>query len=134
MKRPLLLFLLSLSFLCGAAPARAEWKLIDFTEEAAFYIDDFFEPGQKARVWELVDYHQSNQFGSHSAKILWEVDCARSMVRTLSFSSHPHRMGIGEPVSVENNPGEWALPPEYSPQESVFILACGFEPSAGPKT
>ncbi len=134
MKRPLLLFLLSLSLLCSAAPARAEWKLIDFTEEAAFYIDDFFEPGQKARVWELVDYHQSNQFGSHSAKILWEVDCARSMVRTLSFSSHPHRMGIGEPVSVENNPGEWALPPEYSPQESVFILACGFEPSAGPKT
>lgn len=133
MKRLLLTVLLPL--LCAAPPAaRAEWKLIDFTDEAAFYIDDFFETGQKARVWELVDYHQPNQFGSHSAKILWEVDCVRSMVRTLSFTSHPHRMGIGEPVSIENHPGDWSLPPEYSPQESVFILACGFEPSAGPKT
>ena len=133
MKRTFLSVLLLVLWLAPLS-ARAEWKLIDFTDEAAFYIDDFCEPGHKARVWELVDYHQPNQFGSHSAKILWEVDCARSKVRTLSFTSHPHRMGVGEPVSIDNNPGEWALPPEDSPQESVFILACGFEPSAGPKT
>jgi len=48
-----------LSLLC-AVPigVRAEWKLIDFTDEAAFYIDDFFEPGQKARVWEMIDYRE----------------------------------------------------------------------------
>jgi hypothetical protein len=134
MVRTLPSLLLSLLCLCSATSACAEWKLIDFTDEAAFYIDDFFETGQKARVWELIDYRQPTQFGSHSAKILWEVDCAGSRVRTLSFTSHPHRMGIGEPISMDNTPGEWALPPEYTPQESVFILACGFEPSAGPKT
>ncbi len=114
--------------------AHAAWKLIDFTDEAAFYIDDFFEPGPQPRIWELVDYRVPNEFGSQSARILWEVDCTRSVVRTLSFSSHPHRMGIGEPISIDNRVGEWALPPEYSPQEAVFILACGFEPAAGPKT
>lgn len=126
-------YLLLLTCLC-VAPARAEWKLIDFTEEAAFYIDDFFEPGPVARLWEMVDYREPNQFGSQSAKILWEVDCARSRVRTLMFSSHPHRMGIGEAVSIDSTPGEWALPAEDTPQEALFILACGFEPSVGPKT
>ncbi len=117
-----------------AAPVRAEWKLIDFTDEAAFYVDDFFEIGPVAQVWEMVDYREPNQFGSQSAKILWEVDCVHSQVRTLLFSSHPHRMGIGEAVSIDNRPGEWMRPPDDSPQESLFILACGFEPSAGPKT
>ena len=122
--------------LSGLAPgaAHATWKLIDFTDDAAFYVDDFFEHGPKAKVWELVDYRVPNEFGSQSARILWEVDCTRSAVRTLSFSSHPHRMGIGEPISTDNRVGEWVLPPEDSPQEAVFILACGFEPFAGPKT
>jgi hypothetical protein len=129
-------FLPALLLLCGvaASPALAAWKLIDFNDEAAFYIEDFFEPGPNVRVWELVDYRVPDQFGTQSAKILWEVDCARSRVRTLSFTSHPHRMGIGEPISTDHAASDWALPPDDSPQESVFILVCGFEPSAGPKT
>lgn len=124
---------LLLAGLCAAAPAQAEWKLIDFTEEAAFYVDDFFEPGPTVQVWQLVDYKEPNQFGNLSAKILWEVDCVHSVVRPLMYSSHPFRMGIGEAMSADPSAGAWARPPEDSPQESVFILVCGREPVAGPK-
>lgn len=123
-----------LGLCCGSAPAHAEWKLIDLTDEAAFYVEEFFEPGPPARVWEVVDYRQPAASGMRSARVLWEVDCARSRVRTLIFSSHPNRMGMGEAISVDRTPGAWTLPPEDSPLESVFILACGTEPVAGPKT
>ena len=119
---------------CVHLPARAEWKLIDLTDEAAFYVEEFFEPGPPARIWEVVDYRQPNASGARSSRVLWEIDCARSRVRTLIFSSHALRMGMGEPISVDRIPGEWVVPPEDSPLESVFILACGVEPVAGPKT
>ncbi len=118
----------------ASTPARAEWKLIEFTDEAAFYVEDYFERGPKTLIWELVDYKKPNKFGNLSAKILWEVDCAHSQMRSLMFSSHPFRMGIGEPLTMDKSTGEWEVPVEDSAQEEIFILACGFEPQLGPKT
>ncbi|MCE2870759.1 MAG: hypothetical protein LW714_05010 [Oxalobacteraceae bacterium] len=117
-----------------SSPALAEWKLIEFTDEAAFYVDDFFERGPKTLIWELVDYKKPNKFGNLSAKILWEVDCAHSQMRSLMFSSHPYRMGIGEPLSMDKSAGEWEVPAEDSAHETIFVLGCGFEPQLGPKT
>lgn len=114
--------------------ARAEWKLVEFNDEAAFYVDDFFERGAITMIWELVDYKKPNKFGNLSAKILWEVDCARSQMRPLMFSSHPFRMGIGEPLSMDKSAGEWEVPAEDSAHETIFVLGCGFEPQLGPKT
>ena len=133
MKRTTLLLLLCWCCL-SSSPVRAEWKLLELTDDAAYYVDEVFQPGVVARVWGLVDYRQPNQLGSRSAKILWEIDCARSRVRTLLSSLHPNRMGMGEALRVDRSPGEWALPPEDSHEEALFILACGIEPIAGPKT
>lgn len=133
MKRTTFLWLLCGGFLFSL-PVRAEWKLLDLTDEAAYYVNEIFEPGPVAKVWGMVDYREPNQLGSRSAKILWEIDCARSRVRTLLFSLHPNRMGMGDALRVDRSPGEWSLPPEDSHQESLFILACGIEPIVGPKT
>lgn len=85
-------------------------------------------------IWELVEYKVPNKYGNLSAKILWEVDCIHSQMRSLMFSSHPFRMGIGEALSMDKTVGEWETPSEDSAQESIFIFGCGFEPRLGPKT
>jgi len=132
--KKILLLLMGWMFFLSPSLAHAEWKLIDTTEEAAFFVDDFFEPGRTVAIWELVEYKVPNKFGNLSAKILWEVDCVHSQMRSKMFSSHPFRMGIGEALSMDKSTGEWETPAEDTPQEAIFILACGFEPQLGPKT
>jgi hypothetical protein len=133
MKKFLLSFI-GWAFLFGSPVVQAEWKLIDTTEEAAYFVDDFFQPGRTVAIWQLVDYRVPNKFGNLSAKILWEVDCVHSQMRSMMFSSHPFRMGIGEALSMDKSTGEWEIPAEDSPQEVIFVLACGFEPQLGQKT
>ena len=133
MKKFLLSFI-GWAFLFGSPVVQAEWKLIDTTEEAAYFVDDFFQPGRTVAIWQLVDYRVPNKFGNLSAKILWEVDCVHSQMRSMMFSSHPFRMGIGEALTMDKSTGEWETPAEDTPQEAIFILACGFEPQLGPKT
>jgi len=134
MMKKILLSLLCGVFFFSSTAVHAEWKLIDTTEDAAFFVDDFFEPGRTVAIWELVEYKVPNKFGNLSAKILWEVDCVHSQMRSKMFSSHPFRMGIGEALSMDKSTGEWETPAEDTPQEAIFILACGFEPQLGPKT
>ncbi len=127
--------LLALLMCCWLMPARAEWKLIDFNDGEAIYLNDFFRPGcDTTRMWMLIDYREPTSQGSLSVKLLWEVDCPARAVRTLRYSSHPHRMGIGDAMKVDETPGEWARPPEDSPQETIFVMVCRFDPNAGPKT
>ena len=132
--KKILLSLTAWIFFLSSPAVQAEWKLIDTTEEAAFFVDDFFEPGRTVAIWQLVDYKVPNKFGNLSAKILWEVDCVHSQMRSKMFSSHPFRMGIGEALTMDKSTGEWETPAEDTQQEAIFILACGFEPQLGPKT
>lgn len=125
--------LLTVMMLCVSASACAEWKLIEFNDEAAFYIEDFFEQGVRPLVWELVDYKTPNKFGNLSARILWEMDCPNGLLRRVIFSTHPYRMGIGAASVMDKEPGEWEKPVSDSPQETIFILACGITPGLGPK-
>ena len=133
MKKILLSLMGCVSFSLSPS-VQAEWKVIDVTDDAAYFVDDFFEPGRTVAIWQLVDYKVPNKFGNLSAKILWEVDCVHSQMRSKMFSSHPFRMGIGEALSMDKSTGEWEIPSEDTPQEAIFILACGFEPQLGPKT
>ena len=133
MKKILLSLIGCMSFSLSSS-VQAEWKVIDVTEDAAYFVDDFFEPGRTVAIWQLVDYKVPNKFGNLSAKILWEVDCVHSQMRSKMFSSHPFRMGIGEALTMDKSTGEWETPAEDTQQEAIFILACGFEPQLGPKT
>jgi hypothetical protein len=133
MKKILLSLMGCVSFSLSPS-VQAEWKVIDVTEDAAYFVDDFFEPGRTVAIWQLVDYKVPNKFGNLSAKILWEVDCVHSQMRSKMFSSHPFRMGIGEALTMDKSTGEWETPAEDTQQEAIFILACGFEPQLGPKT
>ena len=133
MKKILLSLMGCVSFSLSPS-VQAEWKVIDVTEDAAYFVDDFFEPGRTVAIWQLVDYKVPNKFGNLSAKILWEVDCVHSQMRSKMFSSHPFRMGIGEALTMDKSTGEWETPAVDTQQEAIFILACGFEPQLGPKT
>jgi hypothetical protein len=133
MKKILLSLMGCVSFSLSPS-VQAEWKVIDVTDDAAYFVDDFFEPGRTVAIWQLVDYKVPNKFGNLSAKILWEVDCVHSQMRSKMFSSHPFRMGIGEALTMDKSTGEWETPAEDTQQEAIFILACGFEPQLGPKT
>lgn len=120
---------------CCLSSARAEWKLLEFNDGEAVYINDFFRPGgTTTRMWMLIEYREPTPQGNLSVKLLWEVDCAARAMRTLRYSSHPHRMGIGDAMKVDETPGEWARPKEDSPQETMFVLICRFDPNDGPKT
>ncbi len=120
---------------CCLSSARAEWKLIDVQDGEAFYINDFFRPGgDTTRMWMLIEYREPTPQGSLSVTLLWEVDCAARAMRTLRYSSFPYRMGIGDAIKVDETPGEWIKPAEDSPQETMFVLICRFDPNAGPKT
>jgi hypothetical protein len=132
--KKILLSLMGCVSLSLSPSVQAEWKVIDVTEDAAYFVDDFFEPGRTVAIWQLVDYKVPNKFGNLSAKILWEVDCVHSQMRSKMFSSHPFRMGIGEALTMDKSTGEWETPAEDTQQEAIFILACGFEPQLGPKT
>ncbi len=127
--------LIALLMMFTAAPALAEWKLIDFNDGEAVYINDFFRPGgDTTRMWMLIEYREPTPLGSLSVKLLWEVDCPARAMRTLRYSSYPYRMGIGDAIKVDETPGEWLKPAEDSPQETMFVLICRFDPNAGPKT
>ncbi len=120
---------------CCLSSARAEWKLIDVQDGEAFYINDFFRPGgDTTRMWMLIEYREPTPQGSLSVTLLWEVDCAARAMRTLRYSSFPYRMGIGDAIKVDETPGAWIKPTEDSPQETMFVLICRFDPNAGPKT
>ena len=125
----------ALLMFCCLSSARAEWKLIDVKDGQAFYINDFFRPGgDTTRMWMLIEYREPTPQGSLSVTLLWEVDCAARAMRTLHYSSFPYRMGIGDAIKVDETPGEWIKPAEDSPQETMFVLICRFDPNAGPKT
>jgi hypothetical protein len=120
---------------CCFSSAHAEWKLIDVKDGQAFYINDFFRPGgDTTRMWMLIEYREPTPQGSLSVTLLWEVDCAARAMRTLRYSSFPYRMGIGDAIKVDETPGEWIKPAEESPQETMFVLICRFDPNEGPKT
>jgi hypothetical protein len=125
----------ALLMFCCFSSARAEWKLIDVKDGQAFYINDFFRPGgDTTRMWMLIEYREPTPQGSLSVTLLWEVDCASRAMRTLRYSSFPYRMGIGDAIKVDETPSEWIKPDEDSPQETMFVLICRFDPNAGPKT
>ena len=125
----------ALLMFCCFSSARAEWKLIDVKDGQAFYINDFFRPGgDTTRMWMLIEYREPTPQGSLSVTLLWEVDCAARTMRTLRYSSFPYRMGIGDAIKVDETPGVWIKPDEDSPQETMFVLICRFDPNAGPKT
>lgn len=127
--------LAALLLCCCLSSARAEWKLIDFNDGEAVYINDFFRPGgATTRMWMLIEYRERTPVGSLSVKLLWEVDCAASAMRTLRYASYPLRMGFGDAIKVDETPGEWIKPAEDSPQETMFVLICRFDPNQGPKT
>jgi hypothetical protein len=128
MKKLLLAMIMMIS-----SSAHAEWKLIDFNDEAAFYLEDFFATGGSPLIWQLIDYKNPNKFGNLSAKILWEMDCGKRVMRRLMFSSHPHRMGIGEATVMDKEATEWEKPALDSTQESIFIIACRIDRNDGPK-
>ena len=125
----------ALLMFCCFSSARAEWKLIDVKDGQAFYINDFFRPGgDTTRMWMLIEYREPTPQGSLSVTLLWEVDCAARAMRTLRYSSFPYRMGIGDAIKVDETPGAWIKPDEDSPQETMFVLICRFDPNSGPKT
>jgi hypothetical protein len=125
----------ALLMFCCFSSAHAEWKLIDVKDGQAFYINDFFRPGgDTTRMWMLIEYREPTPQGSLSVTLLWEVDCAARTMRTLRYSSFPYHMGIGDAIKVDETPGEWIKPAEESPQETMFVLICRFDPNAGPKT
>jgi hypothetical protein len=127
--------LIALLMMFSAAPALAEWKLIDFNDGEAVYINDFFRPGgETTRMWMLIEYRERTAQGSLSVKLLWEVDCPARAMRTLRYASYPLRMGFGDVIKVDETPSEWIKPAEDSPQETMFVLICRFDPNEGPKT
>lgn len=129
MKRLLLIILLAI-FSNGAM---AEWKLIDFDQEANnFYIEptSIKKQGNKLTVWMLDDYFlpqtdidDAKSYSSSKNKVA--IDCKKETVKFLAAFHHKGQMGEGEIVQINNAESfDYPIPPN-SILESVLKATCG---------
>jgi hypothetical protein len=108
----------------------AQWVKIDSAKPATVYADpsSIKRVGSFARMWELIDYHQLEDFAGQafrSSRVLREFDCDTSEMRTLAFTIFTEQMAHGDVVhSHRADRADWEFVEPYSLGESSFRMAC----------
>ncbi len=92
-----------------AAPAWAEWVMVDKNDEATFYIDPatIRKDGNLRRVWELQNLKQHDN-GVISWRALKEYDCKEERSRTLTASIHSEPMAGGKVLHMNDAASPWS--------------------------
>jgi hypothetical protein len=125
-------FLYATTFIVALVPlpAMAQWVKVDSADPATFYVDpkSAQKVGSLVKMWELVDYHQSQVFAGQafrSTRVLREFDCKAREMRTLAFTIFTKPMAGGAIVhSHRVEEPSWNLVEPYSVGESAYQMAC----------
>lgn len=112
------------------AAVSAQWVKIDSAESVSIYADpsSIKRVGSFARMWELVDYLQPEDFAGQafrSSRVLREFDCDTSEMRTIAFTIFTEPMARGNVVhSHRVDRSDWEFVEPYSLGEASFRMAC----------
>lgn len=120
---------LSLLLALNCSQVMAEWVKISTSEKSVFYMDSSISKkvGSNVMIWLLRD-HTSPQYDGTvltlSSKDQIEVDCNGRRIRRIFSSSHPQRMGEGEPVHSEHGPMSWNDASPNTLAKRIVDIAC----------
>lgn len=111
-----------------AVSAHAEWILLIVTlPQDTYYVDPATKTsGKLPRVTTMLNGRSRETRMSN--KVVWEADCERRRVRSLSRIGYQKRYLQGKVLFKDPHPGERVYPLPGTPTEKLFIYLCGFKP------
>lgn len=118
------LLLLSL-FVTGSA--WAEWKVVDETEKAFFYIDPatIRKEGNLRKVWEITDLKTRETDVAMSKRARTEYDCKNERWRLLALSTYSESMVKGKELfNMRGGPTDWSDIPPRTAVETTLKIVC----------
>lgn len=109
-----------------SAPAFAEWTyLFSNVTDDKYYIDfKTLKKSKTPRAWFLCDYAELSDAGTHSAKILYEANCAEDKIRYLAMIFYEQPMGGGLNMSSIDSPQAWKYASPESINSSIINVLC----------
>jgi hypothetical protein len=123
--------LLMLLFVVNGNAIAEEWVAVNHNEYATGYVNPatIVKEGNIVKMWSLVDCKAVSYFigGSPfiSIKSYEEFDCMEKKLRTLAYSMYSGKMGEGEVVFSDSNPGQWEQVQSDSQMNDILNVACG---------
>jgi hypothetical protein len=112
-----------------STPAWAEWTRISDDDGFVTYADlATTRNGDTVQMWALFDYKTARQRAADrpflSSKSQWEFDCAGKKYRLLTLLSYSGRMGRGNAVYVDLDPGTGMPSVSESHIKQLWKVAC----------
>ena len=105
----------------------AEWTLVNSEDSFESYVnlDTIRKDGDKAKIWNMINYKVRNGRPYLSESSLLAFDCKEETLRVLSLNRFKKEMGMGEVTSSDNSPGELVYVSPGSYGEKLLKTACG---------
>jgi hypothetical protein len=112
-----------------STPAWAEWTRISDDDGFVTYADlATTRDGNTVAMWTLFDYKTVQQRAADrpflSSKSQWEFDCGGKKYRLLTLLSYTGRMGRGNTVYIDLDPGDGMPPVPESQIKQLWKVAC----------
>jgi hypothetical protein len=118
------LFLVCILILSSAV--RADWVLVDETDEELFFYDPttIRKDGNMRRVWRLQNFKQPDEDGVMSRRYHTEYDCKEERFRYLDISTHSQPMSYGKTLATGQGSREWYGIPPRTTSEIMLKIVC----------
>ena len=127
MKKTLSLILTALTlltFLLSSQPCFADWTPIYDDEDTFYFIDlSTKNQAQRPRINVLRDFKTPKPSGDQSAKLLYEADCEKNLIRLMSGIYLTKKIGTGEVSGMINSNG-WMNPQSRPVLEKIHTALC----------
>ncbi len=122
--------LVSIFFLLTAGSACAEWTALHEDNDIIYFIDlSTKNIAQRPRISVLREFKQATVNGDQSAKILYEADCEKNLLRLMSGVYLKKSMGNGEVSGMINSNG-WMQPAARPILQKIYTALCAVSDSA----
>ena len=116
--------LVSILFLLTAGSACAEWTNLHEDNDIIYFIDlSTKNIAQRPRISVLREFKQATVNGDRSAKILYEADCEKNLLRLMSGVYLKKSMGNGEVSGMINSNG-WMQPAARPMLQKIYTALC----------
>lgn len=117
--------LVSIFFLLTVGSACAEWTALHEDNGIIYFIDlSTKNIAQRPRISVLREFKQATVNGDQSAKILYEADCEKNLLRLMSGIYLKKSMGNGEVSGMINSNG-WMQPAARPILQKIYTTLCG---------
>lgn len=117
--------IISLLFLLTASSTYADWTALHEDNEIIYFIDlSTKNSAQRPRISVLREFKQATANGDQSAKVLYEADCEKNLLRLMSGVYLKKSMGNGEVSGMINSNG-WMNPATRPILKKIYTTLCG---------